>query len=265
MTAIKHVIQFSGGIGSWGTARRVADQHGTDNLVLLFADVLVEDEDLYRFNRDVERDIGVPITVVSDGRTPQQAMRDARFVGNSRVAPCSHLLKQEPCRKWINENTDSESTILYVGVDWSEMHRLPAIRRNWSPWRVEAPLCDPPYVDKRGLIQTARARGVIEPRLYALGFPHNNCGGVCVRAGVAQWAHALRTFPDRYESWERFEDEMRTTLGSDVSILRDRTAGTTTPLPLSTLRQHIEARDESQPAFDMDDWGGCGCMVEVAP
>jgi hypothetical protein len=40
---------FSGGAGSWGAARRVADEHGTDDLVLLFADTHMEDADLYRF------------------------------------------------------------------------------------------------------------------------------------------------------------------------------------------------------------------------
>lgn len=261
-----HVVQYSGGITSWATGRRVQEtrMRDGDTFTLLFADVLVEDEDLYRFNRDVERDLGVPITVVCDGRTPQQVMRDKKFLGNSKIAPCSHLLKQEPCRRWLTDNADPADTVLYVGIDWSEMHRLPAIQRNWAPWRAEAPLCDPPYVDKAGWIQAARNRGITEPRLYALGYQHNNCGGTCVRAGAAQWAHTLKTFPDRYESWEQFEEEMRAELDSDVAILRERPGGVSRPLPLTVLRQRIEARDESQPpAFDPYDWGGCGCMVET--
>ena len=42
-----HVVQYSGGIGGWAAAQRVATTHGTHDLVLLFADVLVEDPDLY--------------------------------------------------------------------------------------------------------------------------------------------------------------------------------------------------------------------------
>jgi hypothetical protein len=38
-----------GGVASWMTAKRVAAMHGTDGLVLLFADTLMEDEDTYRF------------------------------------------------------------------------------------------------------------------------------------------------------------------------------------------------------------------------
>ena len=94
-----HVVMFSGGITSWAAARRVARLHGTDNLTLLFADTNIEDEDLYRFLDDAARDIGVPVTRVADGRTPQQVFADKRFLGNSRIAPCSHLLKQVPCRQ----------------------------------------------------------------------------------------------------------------------------------------------------------------------
>lgn len=70
------VVQMSsGGTGSWAAARRVADWYGTDDMVLLFADTLVEDEDLYRFLMEAAQDIGVPVTRVCDGRTPDQVSR----------------------------------------------------------------------------------------------------------------------------------------------------------------------------------------------
>ena len=81
-----HVVMFSGGITSWAVAKRVAIRHGTNDLVLLFADTLAEDPDLYRFNRDAERNVGVAITVVRDGRTPQQVGRDRKHLGNTQVA-----------------------------------------------------------------------------------------------------------------------------------------------------------------------------------
>ncbi len=60
--SVHRVVMFSGGVGSWLAARRVADAHGTDGLVLLFADTLMEDEDLHRFLDDAARNIGVPVT-----------------------------------------------------------------------------------------------------------------------------------------------------------------------------------------------------------
>ncbi len=250
---------YSGGIASWAVARGVADEYGTGDLVLLFADTMAEDEDLYRFNREVERDLYLPITTVRDGRTPQRVGIDRRHIGNTRIANCSHLLKQKPCRRWLEDNTDPAETVVYVGIDWTESHRLPAIERAWAPWPVSAPLMHPPYASKADLIECARARGIAEPRLYGMGFVHNNCGGACVKAGQAQWAHLLDVFPERFASWEAHEQSMRAMLGEDVAILRDRRGGQTRPLPLIELRRRVQGDD-----VDRDDWGGCGCFTEPA-
>ncbi len=198
MTApTRRVVQMSGGITSWAAARRVADQYGTDGLVLLFADTLIEHPDLYRFLDDAAADLGVPVTRVADGRTPTQVFRDRRFIGNSQIAPCSVHLKQIPCRRWLEANADPETTRLYVGIDWTtkDANRLPGIAAGWAPWHVEAPLLNPPYVDKRGWIVEARRRGIREPEMYRLGFEHNNCSGRCVRGGQGQWAHLLQVMP----------------------------------------------------------------------
>jgi hypothetical protein len=181
------VVQFSGGIGSWAATQRVIAAHGTDNLVLLIADTQVEDPDLWRFVRDSTIHIGVEPTVVADGRTPFQVFGDQRFLGNSRLAPCSALLKQRPSRAWLNAHADPDDTILYVGIDWSESRRVPAIVRGWAPWTVRFPMCDPPYLSKQDMLDAARAAGITPPRLYELGFSHN-CGGVCVRGGQKHWA-----------------------------------------------------------------------------
>lgn len=67
---MKHIVMYSGGVGSFIAAELVAKRYGTDDLVLLFADVLMEDEDLYRFNGDVERYLGVKLTTICEGRNP---------------------------------------------------------------------------------------------------------------------------------------------------------------------------------------------------
>jgi hypothetical protein len=264
MTDRRHVVQFSGGTGSWATARRVADRHGTDRLVLLFADTLVEDPDLYRFLDQAAADIGVPVTRVCDGRTPEQVDVDRKWLSNSRIAQCSLELKIKPCRAWLEEHCDPSSTVLYVGIDWTEMDRIPGIVKGWSPWRVETPLTSPPYLDKHGIAAELRRRGIELPLLNRIGFPHNNCGGACVRGGQAQWVNLYRKFPERYAVKEKHEERMRAELGSDVAILRERPGGVSRPLPLSVLRNRVESQDAGGPEalFDRDDWGGCGCLTD---
>src|SRR6266511_1582734 len=82
-----HVVQYSGGIGSWAAAQRVIAEHGTADVVLLFADTQVEDDDLYRFLGDAAAQIGVPVTVVADGRTRS---RSSRTRGSSAIPGLHH-------------------------------------------------------------------------------------------------------------------------------------------------------------------------------
>lgn len=257
---------FSGGLGSWATAKRVADQHGTDDLWLVFADVkgnstsphAGEDEDTYRFITEAAANVGGTLVTLNEGRDIWQVFHDKRFLGNSRLANCSHLLKQQPCRTWLETNCDSAETVVYVGIDWTEGHRLPAIVANYLPFVAEAPLTDAPYLTKDDVKAACVGAGMEIPRLYRAGFPHSNCGGFCVRAGQSQFELLLREHPERYAYHEAKEEELRQHLDADVAILRDRTRGTSTPLTLRRFREQIE----SQPALADDfDWGGCGCFV----
>jgi hypothetical protein len=242
MTA--HIIQFSGGIGSWAAAMRVAERHGTDGLVLLAADTKAEDPDLWRFVADAAALLGVEPVVVADGRTPWQVFADQRFVGNSRIAPCSTFLKQRPCRAWLSGHADPVDTILYVGIDWSEQQRIPGIERGWAPWTVRFPMCDPPHLTKPQMLDWARAEGLRPPRLYQQGFAHNNCFGACVRAGQRQWRHLLAVAPERYLAAEAEEEKLRAQLG-DVAILKERRAGVSRPLPLRELRRRVQDLDDA--------------------
>jgi hypothetical protein len=211
-------------------------------MILLFADTLIEDQDLYRFLDDSSAQLGVPVTRVCDGRTPFEVYWDQSFLGNSRIAPCSYWLKQKPCKDWLKANLDPEETILYVGIDGSRRERLrmPGIQAGWKGWEVRFPLADHPTLDKELMLAWCRQLGVEPPRLYELGYSHNNCGGNCVRAGQQHWRHHARTLPDRFADYEKREQEFRDAYG-DVAILKRTTKGVVAPLTLKTLREELEA------------------------
>jgi len=195
------VVQFSGGITSWATARRVADRHGVADLVLLFADTQIEDADLYAFVTSSAAQLGAPLVRVADGRTPWQVFEDKRRLGNSLLAPCSSVLKILPCRRWLTTNTDPARTVLYVGLDGSprDRRRAPAIERGWDPRPVEFPLLNEPEVSKADLIDEARALGLRPPHAYELGFDHANFNWTSPHAGWQQrvrYEHLRRIFSD---------------------------------------------------------------------
>lgn len=300
---MRRVAMTSGGLVSWMTAKRVAQRHGIRGLSLLFADTLIEDDDLYRFvvegSANVlqhpspmkplqglldnippldhlperkghmrrlaqEAMLAVPgLHWVQDGRTPWEVFRDERFMGNSRVAKCSHILKQGQCRKWLDENCTPGDTTIYLGIGAGESERFTGTKDRrgakelWLPWLAEAPLIEDWLLRRYHIIEELNKDGIAPPRLYEMGFAHNNCGGFCVRAGQAHFKRLLDEMPERYAYHERQEAELRDHLGKDVSILRDRTGGQTVPLTMVEFRERVEAGRE----YDLFSFGGCGCFT----
>lgn len=255
---MKRIVQFSGGLCSWMAAKRVVERFGVDDVTLLFADVLIESPGLYRFLTQAAVNVGLPVTRIADGRTPWQVFKDwgnKGFLGNSRVDICSQVLKRELCRAWVNSNCFMEPTIIYVGISWDE-GRIDEIRERWLPWEVDAPMCDAPFLTKCDMMKAALAAGLELSEAYTDGFPHDNCGGGCVKAGMAHFALLYKIRPAVYAEWERNEEDVRQHIGQDVSILKDRRGGVTTPMTLATFRGRIETGD-----YDKEEWGGCGCGV----
>jgi 3'-phosphoadenosine 5'-phosphosulfate sulfotransferase (PAPS reductase)/FAD synthetase len=273
MTPTRAVVQYSGGLGSWASAKLAIDLFGKENVDLLFADTLVEDEDLYRFIDETVKDFGCNFTRIADGRTPWDVFDDVKYIGNTRVDPCSLHLKRELLRKHINETQSAESTFVALGIDWTEVHRLERAEPRWLPYVVWAPLCAPPYHDKDEVLEWLKATGIKPPRLYEMGFQHNNCGGFCIKSGQAQFAQLLKQFPDRYAMNEAREERWREVNGKDVSILRDRALDKreayaekndldevpkAVPLTMRDFRIRVDGGDR----YDTDDWGGCGCAID---
>jgi len=254
---MNHIVSFSGGICSWAAAKRVVERHGTEDVVLLFADTKTEDEDLYRFIEQAAANVGVPLTTIADGRDVWQVFHDERYLGNAKIDPCSRSLKRELIDRYVKANYDPQDTIRYIGLDWTEWPRILRHQRAAQPWHVEAPMSEKPYMTKDQMLDWLRAEGIEPPRLYAMGFPHNNCGGFCIKAGIDNFRLLLHTMPERYAYHEQKEQELREHLGKDVAILRDRRGGESKPLTLRALRE----REECLPMPLGDDFGGCGCMV----
>jgi hypothetical protein len=260
MAAHKHVVCLSGGLGSWACGKRVAERHGTDHLTLLFADTLIEDEDLYRFLAEAVPNIGGQYVRIAHGRTPWEVFYDVGFLGNTRIDPCSRVLKRELLDRWLAENCDPANTTVYIGIDWTEEHRFTrlAARKAEQGWRYAAPLCEAPYLTRKQMLAALRDEMIEPPRLYRMGFAHNNCGGFCVKAGHGAFKKLLQQLPQRYADHEFEELVFRFAHGHQHTILRDRRGGRTRPMTMEEFRLRVE----SGGAVDEFDIGGCGCAVD---
>lgn len=291
-----HVVSASGGLGSFGAGLRLKQESGIDqHTYFLFADTYIEDDDLYRFliqgtahlcgietsllsacasipplelGREPERkvyliDLAIAamkenpyLKWIADGRTPWEVYDDVAFLGNSRIDPCSKLLKRELILSWMKRNFDMDDVTLYIGIDWTEEHRIGRAQERYE-CRVDAPLCRFPLMSQFHIKQYLESVNIPIPSLYQYGFGHNNCGGLCCKAGQGQHLLLLKHIPGRFAYHEAKEEEWRAEHG-DYSMMKKVTKGVAHTLTLRMLREMHEEGQE----IDEYDMGGCGCAIE---
>jgi hypothetical protein len=253
--AMRHIIALSGGVASAWVADYVVKNIDAD-AVLYFNDTKWEDKDLYRFLEEVAAHIGKEVFYDSDGRTPEEVFYDQNFLANNRVPLCSRILKAERLQKYAKPGD-----VLYFGIDASEAHRAVRISAIYKQRGIECrfPLIEE-QVFKPEMFQWLEQIGIEMPRMYRLGFEHNNCAGGCVRSGKRQWLHLLRTLPDVYAERERVEEEFSLLSGKPQHFMKDTS--------LKQLREQYEEATDGEQFFDMFDGtdtvteciGICGTM-----
>lgn len=265
---VKRIVNVSGGLCSFWALHRTIEKFGKENVVPIFADVLIEAKDLYEFNRQTEQYFGIKIIRISKELTPFQLFRLEGLIGNNRAPICSIRLKREPLNAWMESNFEmnqkqinffTEYGVCVMGFDWTEAHRVKEMQDEHPTWCIEAPMTEEPIWDKCRMEAEARKIGMMIPVAYQQGFPHNNCNRRCVRAGISHWVHLYHTDRPAYDEWA--DDEHFTILDfvqrgiEPLTILRDRRDGVTNSLSLRQLATRIEAGEK----FTKLDWGGCGC------
>lgn len=254
-----HIVSLSGGISSALAADRVINRYGRVNVTLWFADTSWEDEDLYRFVDDCMARWGGELVRYQDGRTPLEVAEDVSFIPNQKRAPCTRILKIEPFTKFLQVH--NKPLTIHLGLDWSEMHRMDAPKRNYEAIEgvtVDFPLMWKPY-EMRNYFDVVRLEwGIKIPRLYEMGFPHNNCGGRCVKQGIREWKRLRINMPDRFDEVRDWEQAQRAKGGAraDYAIARRTVRGETIPLPLADLEGDWQP-DPTQPT--QEDMFACFC------
>src|SRR3990167_571917 len=250
---MKHIISYSGGLNSFATAERIINKFGKENVILVFTDTKSEDEDLYRFIIETVEWFEVEYISLADGRNIWEVFNDMNFMSNSRVDNCSQILKRSLFKRWLKKNYRPNECIIYVGFDWNEIHRLPKMQKRYKPYTVEAPLMEKPLLEKRDIIKMLETVGIKIPKLYKLGFQHNNCGGFCVKAGQAQFKQLLRVMPERYAYHESEQEKLFARIGKHGFIAQTKD-GKKKYLSMKQFREHLEAGGK----IDEFDFGGCG-------
>jgi hypothetical protein len=268
-----HIISFSGGSASALAGFRLFEQAllsgvHSSKLYAFFADTLFEDEDLYRFNQDVFtrwEHMGVSVLTACVGMTPLDIAAKAKLIPNSHHAPCSRELKIKPFTEFLS--TLSGEGVVYLGMDWREIHRHDAPKKNYGKigYEVDYPLMWKPY--ELGVYSDVLEKqyNIRTPHLYTVGHPHNNCGGRCVKQGVKEWLRLRISNPQRFYQMMEWEENQRAKGGarSKRAFCTEMKSGIIYPLPLLEINRRFEAGEygnlHSFLSPSNDDKFGCFC------
>jgi len=193
---MKHIVQFSGGVGSAMAAYLVTQQYPKEDIILLYHDVPDgQDDDTYRFNEDISKFLGIPITEASDGRTLWEVISAHHSLPSMFIPFCTDDLKQKMGEKFYK--TVSEPFILYTGYCLEEKKRVEKAREKMTR-PTEFPVYEAGLTSKQCKQIIANEWGIKLPRVYQ-HFEHNNCIPCFKSTSYEYWRKVYEYFPERYQ------------------------------------------------------------------
>lgn len=276
-----YIVSLSGGMGSAMAAERALQRYGKQ-VILWFADVRHEDEDLYRFMQDCAKRwysvYGVKLHIHRNERNPLEIAEKRTIIPNERRAPCSSYLKIQPFRSYLKHivserGIEPGNITVMLGMDWKEQQRLEAPRKAYgeSGYNVDYPLMWKPW-ELRPYQEVIEGEWHIEiPRLYFMGFPHNNCGGRCIKQGVKEWLRLRYHFPERFEEMKQWEQAQRDKGGprANHAICSEKRQNVRYPVTLAEIERRLLEENAYHQQMDeirghtkespTDDRIGCFC------
>jgi len=191
----RFVVWFSCGAASAVAAKLAVEKYG-EACEVVYCDTLAsEHPDNARFLRDIEAWIGRPITVIRSDRyaSVDDVFMKRRFMSGPGGAICTTEMKKLPRVAWQRE-TDTH----IFGYTADEQRRADDFEENNPTLHVEWILIEA-GLTKAACLWRLAMEGIALPKLYALGFEHNNCIG-CVKAtSPGYWNLVRKHFPDVFE------------------------------------------------------------------
>lgn len=195
MTQGRALVWFSCGAAS-AVAASITLRERRDGVELVYCDTRSEDADSKRFLADVERWLGVKVTIIGSDKYADtwDVWERRNYLSGPSGAPCTRELKVLP-RLSFQRATDTH--VFGYTADPADVKRAERLRDNNPDMDIETPLIDE-GVTKAATLALIESAGIAVPRLYALGFHNNNCMP-CVKAtSPSYWALVRQERPEEF-------------------------------------------------------------------
>lgn len=291
-------ISLSGGMGS-AISTLAAHEKGLE-FNMIFADTLIEDDDLYRFVIDIACQVRGERP--SSGHTILYAMTQAipplkRMKQRRKyLRVIAHMAMQVlPGFVWLIDGRTPWD--VYVDKRWigntrtahcsTELKNEPVRRwleansdvtdplvlgMDWSEMdRIEraqkrwdprpvTSLLNDLKVERPEYDLMLNRYGIAKPRLYNQGFSHNNCGGFCCKAGLRQFERLHEQSPETYEYHAQEMERVIDEIGPTAKPFLRKTEDG--ELSYLTLKEYEQRLEAHTIEVPEFDAEGCGCFTD---
>lgn len=187
MTDINRIVVWlSGGVSSAVAAKIATEKYqGKINVELVNTDTGSEDQDNYRFMREVGEWVGLPVKYIRNEKYKNtfEVYDACGFIKNQYGARCTVELKKVPRRLYERLATDLQ----VFGYDADEKKRAKRFLYDNPEVNAWFPLVEK-GINKDMARQMVAQAGIAEPRTYREGFKNANCLEFgCVKGGMGYW------------------------------------------------------------------------------
>jgi hypothetical protein len=189
------LVWFSDGAASAVAAKFAIQKYGERVQVLKCDTTSSEHPDNLRFRAEVERWIDRDVTLLHSPayRDIDDVFERTRYMAGNAGARCTTELK-----KLVRRVYELPDDVHVFGYTADERKRV----RDFVANNPEL-LCDWLLVErgirKADCYQMLQDAGIALPKMYAVGFEHNNCLGCVKASSPAYWNRTRRLFPDVFE------------------------------------------------------------------
>lgn len=196
---IRIVCWFSCGAASAVATKLAIEENArrADPLQLVVVRCYVAEEhpDNNRFAADCEKWFGVPILTILNGKfggSIHEVFRQRKYISGIHGAPCTLLLKKE-----VREKFQQPNDIHVFGYTSDERKRIDDFIDANADIRTWFILDDKglEHADTLAMIERA---GIELPRMYRLGYFHNNCIGCAKATSPGYWNKIRVDFPEHF-------------------------------------------------------------------
>ena len=248
---MKEIVLYSMGICSAYIACRLQDE--CKSPICLWSDTRREDEDTYRFGREVAERWGLNIVEASQGGDLWETFAAWKMIPARQLSACSLEFKIKPSRAWM-ATFEGEGRVAY-GYDLNEQKRADRTMEHWDHKNLSVwfPLIEW-EVSKAQCFGYFAQHGIKPPAMYQF-FNRANCLP-CKNFREKDWLALAYHYPEKFAEAMLFEKE------NDLRWMQDGPKlielALSDKMPSRKGRRKLEG-DEPAFSFDM----GCDrCAVD---